>query len=257
MVMLPREHGAYSQMALPLLTSFVISGVTLAPVLTGLAVVLGFLAHEPLLVLLGRRGVRVAAEAASRAKRLLVLSGTAMVALGLMAVVLAPPAVRWSFVLPAVPAALVTAGLFIKQEKSAPAELAVALAFSLSAVPICLSGGTSIPTALSIGAAFAVVFVAGTLAVRVIILKVRAGGKPKAVRTTRGVLTAVATAAVAAFAVAAAGAGLSWVPLLAVSPGVISALLLAFRPTPPRLKTVGWTLMSTSTATAIILMAGL
>jgi hypothetical protein len=136
-------------------------------------------------------------------------------------------------------------------------EIAVALAFSLSAVPICLASGTSIATALSIGAAFAIVFVAGTLAVRVVILKVRAGGKPKAVRATRAALTAIAAGATCAFVLATERGTLSWVPLLAVSPGLISALLLAFRPRTPRLKTVGWTLMSTSTAAAVILMAGL
>jgi YwiC-like protein len=257
MVMLPREHGAYSQMALPLVTSFVISGVTLAAVLTGLAVVLGFVAHEPLLVLLGRRGVRVAAEAAPRARKALALSSAAMIAVGVAALLLAPPAVRWSFLLPAIPAATVAAGLIARHEKSAPAELAVALAFSQSAVPICLAAGTSVATALSIGAAFAIVFVAGTLAVRVVILKVRAGGRPKAVRATRAALTAIAAGAVGAFVLAAARGALPWVPLLAVSPGLLSALLLAFRPKTPALKTVGWTLMSTSTAAAVILMAGL
>jgi hypothetical protein len=257
MVMLPREHGAYSQMALPLVTSFVISGVTLAAVLTGLAVLFGFLAHEPLLVLFGRRGARITAEAAPRARKALALSSAAMIAAGVAALLLTPAIVRWWFLLPAIPAATVAASLFARHEKSAPAELAVALAFSLSAVPICLSAGTSIPIALSIGVAFTIVFVAGTLAVRVVILKVRAGGKPKAVRGTRAALAAIATGAVIAFALAAARGALPWAPLLAVSPGLISALLLAFQPKTPRLKTVGWTLMSTSTAAAVILMAGL
>ena len=257
MLMLPREHGAYSQMALPLVTSFVISGVTLAAALTGLAVLFGFLAHEPLLVLLGRRGVRVTAAAAPRAKAALALAGAAMIAVGMAGLLLAPPAARWSFGFPAVPAAVVAAGLFAKQEKSAPVELAVALAFSLSAVPICLAAGTSIATALAIGIVFTVVFVAGTLAVRVVILKVRAGGRPRAVRATRRMLVALALGASVTFALAAARGVLSWMPLLAVSPGLIAALSLAFQPKTPKLKTVGWTLMSTSTAAAVVLMAGL
>lgn len=257
MLMLPREHGAYSQMALPLLSSLVIAGVTLAAMLTALAVVLGFLAHEPLLVLLGRRGVRVRAEASPRAKRALAVSAAAIVVVGLGALLLAPPAVRWSFALPAIPAALVAGGLFTRQEKSAPAELAVALAFSLSAVPICLAAGTSVSTALSIGMTFAIVFVAGTLAVRTVILRVRAGGNPKAVRTTRTALTAIATGALVAFALGAARGLLPWVSLVAVSPGLISALWLAFHTRALRLKTVGWTLLSTSTAAAVILMARL
>jgi hypothetical protein len=124
MVMLPREHGAYSQMALPLVTSFVIAGVTVPAALTGLAVVLGFLAHEPLIVLLGRRGPRVRAELEGRAKTTLAVGSAAMIAVGLAALVQAPAAVRWSFALPLVPAAVVAAGLFAKREKSAPAEIA-------------------------------------------------------------------------------------------------------------------------------------
>ena len=92
--MLPREHGAYSQMALPLVTSFVVAGVTLPAALTGLAVVFGFLAHEPLLVRLGRRGVRARAESERRANVSLAVYGAATIAAGVAAVLLAPPAAR-------------------------------------------------------------------------------------------------------------------------------------------------------------------
>ena len=254
--MIPREHGAYSQMVLPLVTSFVVAGVTLPALLAGLAVVLGFLAHEPLMLLLGRRGVRAGAEAAPRAKRALAVSGLSTIVVGLAAVTLAPPGVRVWFVLPAVPAAVVAAGLFTRREKSAPAEIAVALAFSLAAIPICLAAGSSIASAVSIGTSFAVVFVAGTLAVRVVILKVRAGGRPRAVRATRLVLLTLAIGGGVAFALAAARAMLPWTTLLAVIPGLIAALMLASRRSAPKLKTVGWTLMSTSTAAAVILIAG-
>ena len=49
--MLPREHGAYGQLAFPLVTALVIAGVTLSGVLIAVAAIAGFLAHEPLLVL--------------------------------------------------------------------------------------------------------------------------------------------------------------------------------------------------------------
>ena len=102
-MMLPREHGAYSQMALPLVTTFFVCGVTLPAALTGVAVVLGFLAHEPLLVVLGRRGARVRDHEAGRARRTLVTLAAAMVAVGLTAVVVAPAAARPWVVLPRVP----------------------------------------------------------------------------------------------------------------------------------------------------------
>ena len=256
MPMLPREHGAYSQMALPLVTSFVVAGVTLPAALTGLAVVFGFLAHEPLLVRLGRRGVRARAESERRANVSLAVYGAATIAAGVAAVLLAPPAARWSFALPLVPMAVIAAGLVNRQEKSAPAEVAVALAFSLAAIPICLCAGASVTDALSIGVVFALVFVAGTLSVRVVILKVRGGGRPRAVRITRAALIALAATAAVGLAVAAGRGTLPWAALLAIAPGLIAALSMALRRTAPKLRTVGWTLMSTSAAAALILMGG-
>jgi YwiC-like protein len=257
MLMLPREHGAYSQMVLPLVTTFLVSGVTLAAALTGVAVVLGFLAHEPLMVLLGRRGARVRTESAGRARSVLMMIGAAMTVVGIAAVVLAPPAARPWFILPLVPAMVVAAGVLRKHEKSGPAEIAVALAFSLTAAPIAVAAGAAVVTALAIAIAFAVVFVAGVLAVRVSILKVRAGGNPRAVRTTRAALAALAAMALAGLGAAAIRAVLPWTPLAAAIPGILVAVMFAFRTTAPPLKTVGWTLMSASTAAAVMLIVGL
>jgi len=168
-MMLPREHGAYSQMTLPLVTSFVTAGVSLPALLTGLAVILGFLAHEPLMVLLGRRGGRVRDRAEGGARTTLMIIGAAMIAVGIAAILLAPASSRLWF-----------------------------------ALPMC-----------------------------------------------------VAAAAIVVFAIAAARGALSWTPLIAIAPGLVAALSLAFQTRTPALKTIGWTLMSTSTAGAVVLMAGL
>jgi hypothetical protein len=50
--MLPKEHGAYGQIAFPILTAFLVSGVSVAGLLIAAAVVAGFLAHEPAAILL-------------------------------------------------------------------------------------------------------------------------------------------------------------------------------------------------------------
>ena len=68
----------------------------------------------------------------------------------------------------------------------------------------------------------------------------------------------IATLIVAGLAVAAAAGLLPWTTLMAVSPGVVVALALALRPpAASRLRTVGWTLVSASAATAIMLIVGL
>ncbi len=53
MAFLPKEHGAYGQLAFPLVTALAVSGTSVPAGLIALAVVACFLAHEPLLVLLG------------------------------------------------------------------------------------------------------------------------------------------------------------------------------------------------------------
>ena len=254
MVMLPREHGAYTQMALPLVTALVIARAAPPAVFIALAVICGFLAHEPLVVLLGGRGVRARRADGSRAAISFAMTAAAMVAAGAAGLWLTPAAARWSFLVPLIPAAWVGASLLAKQEKRAGAEIAVALAFALSAVPMCLAGGFSVATAVSVGAVFASVYVAGVLCVRAIVLATRGGGRPAASRATRRLLVAVATCSLVGFAIAASRATLPWATLIAVAPGLGIALALALRPSPPPLKTVGWSLASTSAAAALILI---
>jgi YwiC-like protein len=254
MVMLPREHGAYSQMALPLVTSLVIARAAPPSVFIALAVVCGFLAHEPLLVLLGGRGVRSRQTMGSRAAVRFTVSAVAMFAAGAAGFRLSPAATRWSFLLPVIPAAWVGASLLAGEEKRAPSEIAVALAFAFTVVPICAAAGVSLAIALSVAAVFASVYVAGVLCVRVIVLGKRAGGNLHARRTTRLTLIAIAVASVVGLAVATERTPLPWTMLVAVAPGLITAVALAMRRSPPPLKSVGWSLALTSTAAALIVI---
>src|SRR5512138_3779118 len=72
--MLPHEHGAWGQLAMPLLTAFAIGRPTAAALALAAAVVLAFLAHEPAIVLLGQRGRRARDEDGDRARRWLATS---------------------------------------------------------------------------------------------------------------------------------------------------------------------------------------
>ncbi|MEZ5420778.1 MAG: YwiC-like family protein [Vicinamibacterales bacterium] len=173
---LPKEHGAYGQMALPLLTAMAVSG----PSLAAMAVVAGFLAHEPWLVLLGSRGTRARREAGPRAARWL----SALIAVGGVAAVLGwqqtPADRRWTFVLPCVPAVVVAWESARGRPKSVAAELAAAVAFSMAAVPAVTSAGGSPVVGLSVALPFVVVFAAATLAVRAVTRWPRTGERPDA-----------------------------------------------------------------------------
>ena len=256
--MLPREHGAYGQLLFPLVTSFAVAGLSITATIIGLIVVAGFLAHEPLLVLLGRRGVR--AQRDRRGAAIAALAAAAIVAIGctVLALVLAPRSMWWSFLLPILPGACLAIAIALELEKRALGEVTAALTFSFAAVPMCLASGASTTTAISISIAFAAIFVTATLAVRVVILRVRGGGDPRAVRATR--LTVLTLASVIGIALVAATARhtMPWPTIAAAAPGLIGAVWLALRPpSPARLRTVGWTLVATSATAAAVLIAGL
>ena len=73
--LLPHEHGAWGQLAMPLLTALAIGRPTVGSLLLTLAVVLAFVAHEPLLVVLGQRGKRAREQDGARALRWLAALG--------------------------------------------------------------------------------------------------------------------------------------------------------------------------------------
>ena len=60
--LLPREHGAYGQLSLPLVTALSVAGPSIAGLLVAVSAVAAFVAHEPASVLLGLRGARVRQE---------------------------------------------------------------------------------------------------------------------------------------------------------------------------------------------------
>jgi hypothetical protein len=252
--MLPREHGAYGQLVFPLVTSLVVTGVTWPSVLLSLACVAGFLAHEPLVVLLGHRGRRSQLTDVDRSGRWLIGSLVVATAAAILAVDAMPAALRWTVLVPATAGALAISTVIRGREKTMTGEMAVAVAFAGAAQPVCAAGGNVAAGAI-IAAAFGLLFVMDTLAVRAIILRTRGGGNPIASRRAR-VATFVVAGATALLAVAgAAGALISWMTVTAVLPGAAFASSVAASPPPAtRLKRVGWSLVAVTAVTAVLLV---
>jgi YwiC-like protein len=256
--MWPKEHGAYSQLAFPLVTALAVVGVNTAALLVVSAAVAGFLSHEPLLVLLGRRGSRRQLTQHRQAVNWFVVTGLAGMATGLAAVFSAARATQWVFALPLTPAILYGIALATHCEKTTAGELAAAFAFSLVSVPLCVAAGAPPGAGLSIGMTFALLSAAHTLGVRVVILRVRGGGDPHAVAATRWLLAIVVVAMTAALTMLAARGVISWITIGAIVPGVLVSGVLAVRPPPAtQLRTVGWTLLSTSAIATVLLVLGL
>jgi YwiC-like protein len=255
MPLLPREHGAYGQIAFPLIAAFAVSGPSIAGVCLAVTMCTTFLAHEPGLVLLGLRGPRARRELGMRAAWWLGTCALIAFAAGLVAFIAIGPGQRWAIAVPLLPALALAIAAVRGREKSWYGEVAAALAFSGAAVPIALAGGAPLATAAAIAIPFAALFVLSTLAVRIVILRVRRGGDLRETSATRRATLLLAVGGGAALGLAAA---LDLVPPsvpMAVAPGLLTAAAIALRPPPAaHLRTLGWTLVAISLLTTAIVV---
>jgi hypothetical protein len=254
-VLLPKEHGAYGQVIFPLVSVFAVAGISPAGLAVSAAVIAGFLAHEPAVIVLGLRGQRARRELSSAAARWLGVCLAVGLVAALTAVTIIEPAARWSLLVPAVPAVLLVGAMVCGREKSWYGETAAAFAFAGVAVPVAMAAGASSNAALAVAIPFAVLFITTTLAVRVVILRVRGGGDPGAAAATRrATLTIAAVSGVLMTAMTLVGWLAPAVPI-ASAPGLLTSVIVAARPpSPARLRALGWTLVAVSTLTAVIVM---
>jgi hypothetical protein len=254
--LLPREHGAYGQITLPLATAFAAAGVSPAGVWLAAAATAAFLAHEPALVLLGARGPRARRELQRCATRWLAVYVAAAMGAGVAALVTMDADARWSVAVPLAPAALVAIAAWRGREKSWYGEVAASLAFAGAAFPVALAAGAPWPTAAATAVPFALLFVVSTLAVRAVILRVRGGGNLRATTLTRRTVLALAFLAASTLAAITTAAVLPVSVLGASMPGLLAAVGIAVRPPPPaRLRALGWSLVAVSIVTALIVVA--
>jgi hypothetical protein len=251
----PREHGAYGQITFPALAALLVAGPSLPGVLVVVTMVAGFLAHEPAVVLLGRRGPRARREMLARATRWLRAWTAIGLAAGVGALLAGGSAVRWSMAIPAAFAFLVLAALVGGREKSWYGEVSAALAFSTAALPIAVAAGAGFETAAAIAIPFALLFTTSTLAVRVVILRVRGGGDPHAATATARAALVLIGAGAVALTGAVAGGLLPPGVLITSVPGVLTAAAIALRPPgAAELRTVGWMLIAVSALTLILVV---
>jgi YwiC-like protein len=251
--LIPHEHGAYGQIAMPVLAGLLLGRPGAAALLLAGASLLGFLAYEPALVASGQRGRRAREEDGRRALRWVTALGGACLALGIAGFAMAPPAARLATLLPSGLAAMVALLVAADLERTAPGEVVVAVALSSCGFPVALAAGASASTALAAWLAWILAFATSVVAVQVLLSRARPDRRP------RGPWAAFLAAGIAAVAFAAWGGEL--VPLavpVAVLPMSAVALALAlFQVTPRRLRHVGWSMMGASVVTLVLLVTGL
>lgn len=253
--LLPREHGAYFQLGLPLATALFASGAPASALWLSGAAIACLLAHEPLLLLLGHRGARRGEREGSRA-RWWGLGLGALGALGLVLGALALPSEARPFLaLPLILGGEVLLLAWNRQERTLSGEVLAALALGAWAVPIAMAGGLPATTALTLWGTYGLAFALATLAVRIVI----ASHRPKAPRARlRCSGAALVTACLATAVVWALVAGLPPLRVAALLPeGLVALGLCVALPSPRELHAIGWTLGAAGTLTLVLLGAGL
>jgi hypothetical protein len=235
--LLPREHGAYAEVIFPLVTVFFLGKPTLASCGLSLAILAGFLAHEPLQILLGARGGALQRELRGRARAqgaLLLTASSAAAAFGLCRAD-ALVVVAAAGLLPAL--ALLLGLTLAGRSKSLLGETLVALVLAFAAVPVALAAGLSPPAALRSALAWSAVFGLGTATVHALLA-----------RKKRGVFAP-------SFAVMGMGMGVisgavfwllsgrgSW-PVATVPMSLVAVAALGLRLPPKRLRALGWAMV--------------
>lgn len=244
--LLPREHGAYAQLSIALVAALALVPLSGRAWGQALASALVFLASEPALVLLGRRGEAAKTQALRPARRRLLLCG------GLLLLAL----LAWSgttflqkfSVLPSLTAGAALLGLFLaRREHSTAGELLGATAFSFAALPVVILGGLAPAKALTLALGLTALNGLGTILVRGFLASLKRGNArwPRTFAVGAGLgLSVGALASPLPWLL-----GLAPLPLLAASAWVMVA-----PPSPRSLRTVGWILTAGSALGALALV---
>ena len=252
--MWPKEHGAYGQLLFPLVTALGIGRPTTPALLLSAAALLAFVAHEPFLVLIGQRGARAARERRARAGVWFGVAASAAAASVAAALAIAPADVRLALMVPVALAAMLLVVILARREHTGGGEILTALTLSSLALPVGLAARASPMAATTSAVVFGAVFVSGTIGVRAVIAHTR---RPPASGVRAGAVVLAVGALVLLWRIASSGVVASSAPWAALPVCALAVRLAAAPPSAQRLRTVGWALVATTAASAIVLTATL
>jgi hypothetical protein len=248
--LIPREHGAYGQLAFPMLAALAAGDLSTAAVLLVAAFSSAFVAHESLLVLLGQRGVRAGRDQGRDARRTLALTGSLAVVTALGGTALMTAGQRWTVLVPAAFAAATIPLILQKTQKTVAGEMHVALALASCALPVGTAATLRPQQAAACWFVMTLGFWGATLAVRGVIALQRR-------ERTAALRAGAICIAIASPPVAVVIAERFLVhPLLWTATMPLSVLAVAVAAVPPRarhLRRVGWLLIGGSLATGVLL----
>ncbi len=253
--LLPREHGAYAGIAFPLITALALGAPTAVQLLWLAGSVAVFLAHEPLLIMLGERGRRNHTALGARARK--VAYGLAVFALaaGGLGWSLAPAAARAALILPLALGALLLRLILTHRERSLPGELLACVTLSSVVVPIALAGGVGLRASLIAGAIWCAVSSLATLVARATIARAKQATNHR--RLSWATMALSLAAMLAAFLLTLANLLLA-LAAAAILPLVLLAMTFSIAQVHPRhLRAMGWSLVGSNLITLILVGVGL
>jgi hypothetical protein len=245
-LLLPREHGTYGQIALPLIAALLARPVTFGATALTVAAFAFYLAHEPLLVIAGLRGSRARREDGARAHAWLAVCTLIGALAGTIGALRVPDAARVALVIPAGLSLAVGGFILARRERTLLGEVTAACALASASVPVMIADGVSVTSALWALVAWSVGFGAVTPAVRGVIAHQKSPVtlvKRLAPLSVPWALWCVMVAASAPPATVLAA-----LPLL-----VVASVLSVWPPYPQHLRRIGWALVAaTVVATAAL-----
>lgn len=236
----------------PVLSGLAMGGVSWAGVAFAALAVLGFLAHESILVVRGARGERIRSASAVQARaRLARLAAVAVLAAGVFAATASAEAWR-AAILSGVLGAIVALLLLARRTKSLAGELLVAAAFSSVHAVLAAAGGASDRVAFLPVGVWTVCFALATLSVHALKYRFKHRGPG---RWTVGATPVLAGAAALLGVLGIALRHPSGAAAASLLPKAAAVLVLSVLPANPRhLKRVGWTFVVADTLTLVALV---
>lgn len=253
--MLPKEHGAYGQLLFPIVTAVAMgrpSIAALALIVTSTAI---FLAHEPLLVLAGARGLRARRDDGARARRWLVTLAGVSALSGLASWITMPAGSRWTLSVPLAAAVVAAAWSVRGQERTTAGEISAGVALTSVAFPVGIAAGLSLPLAAGCVVAFVTGTITATMSVRSLIGRFRsaAGGPAEAPS-----VTVVAVLSLLLVALNALAASEGWIHRGGFWAGLpvtgVAVALGVLAPPPKFLRRVGWSLIAATAVASVVLV---
>jgi hypothetical protein len=255
--LLPREHGAYAQLAFPLLTGLALAVPTLSTLALGIAAVAFFLANEPVAIQRGARGKRLQDQEGERARvQGSVLLGAGAI-LGAVGVVTGWPEVWPAVLFPTFAGILLVPLVLLGRQKTLPGEFLVITTFATLVLPMAAASGVD-PTRASLASAvWWVSFGLGTLEVHAIKARHKNTGRAGWTRWVSPLASGLVLAGAVFLALGQGGFPASAGPAAALIPPSLAIFTLSLvRVHPKHLKRVGWSLVAANSLALIFLLQG-